>query len=404
VAQAMNILVVSAYHHPAQVYGGPVPALRHLNQALALSGHRVTTYTTDANGPGDLRVPCGQPVMVDGLPVTYFRRWWFGREQKPRNLFFSPAMGRQLRRLQPGDFDLILIHATFCDPGRMAAKAAQRVGIPYICYTHGSFEQWALNVKHGKKLLYFTLIERPILSGAEGLVVCNASEEEQIRHLGVDTPIRKIPWGADLPEPDSLPSRERLWELYPMLRNRSVLLFLSRLHPKKGLDMLIPAFASLAREFPDWLLVLAGPEEGGYRAQLEQLSRDQGLEQRVIFTGLVTGEAKAALFTHADLFVLPSYSEGFPVVVTEALGYGLPMIITTTCYIPEVGERRAGVVVTPEQNALTEALREMMRDEDLRRVCGQNARSLAQDNFTWEAVAKQTEAFYQEVISCQPIV
>jgi hypothetical protein len=103
VAQAMNILVVSAYHHPAQVYGGPVPALRHLNQALALSGHRVTTYTTDANGPGDLRVPCGQPVMVDGLPVTYFRRWWFGREQKPRNLFFSPAMGRQLRRfLRPG--------------------------------------------------------------------------------------------------------------------------------------------------------------------------------------------------------------------------------------------------------------------------------------------------------------
>ena len=400
----MNILVVSSYHHPAQLYGGPVPALRHLNQALALSGHRVTTYTTDANGAGDLTVPCGQPVRMDGLPVTYFPRWWFGREQKPRNLFFSPAMGRQLRRLQPGDFDLILIHATFCDPGRMAAKAAQRVGIPYICYTHGSFDQWAWNHKHGKKSLYFTFIERPILSGAAGIVVCNASEEEQLRHLGVDTPIRRIPWGSDLPEPDSLPSRGRLLELYPMLRNCSVLLFLSRLHPKKGLDMLIPAFASLAREFPDWLLVLAGPDEGGYRSHLEQQTRDQGLKQQVIFTGLVTGEAKAALLTHADLFVLPSYSEGFPVVVAEALVYGLPMIITTTCYIPEVGERHAGLVVTPEQNALTEALREMMRDEGLRRVCGQNAWSLAQENFTWEAVAKQTEAFYQEVISCQSIV
>jgi glycosyltransferase involved in cell wall biosynthesis len=400
----MNILVVSSYHHPAQVYGGPVPSLRQLNQVLALAGHRVTTYTTDANGAGDLTVPCGQPVRVDGLPVTYFPRWWFGREQKPRNLFFSPAMGRQLRRLQPGDFDLILIHATFCDPGRMAAKAAQRVGIPYICYTHGCFEHWAWNHKHWKKSVYFNLIEKSILKGAAGIVVCNSSEEERLRHLGIEVIIRRIPWGADLPEPESLPSRERLSELYPVVRNRPFLLFLSRLHPKKGLDMLLAVFADLAREFPDWLLVLAGPDEGGYRAHLEQLTRDQGLEQRAIFTGMVLEEAKAALLAHADLFVLPSYSEGFPLVVAEALGYGRPMIITTTCYIPEVGERHAGLVVTPEQKALTEALREMMQDEDLRRVCGQNAWSLAQENFTWEAMAQQTEAFYQEVISCRSIV
>jgi glycosyltransferase involved in cell wall biosynthesis len=396
--QAISILTVSSYYHPAQVYGGPVPAIRHLNQALALLGHRVSTYTTDANGPVELPVSLGQPVMMDGLPVTYFPRWWFGQAKKPFSLFFSRAMGRQLHRLQSGDFDLILIHATFCDPGRMAAKAAQRAGIPYVCYTHGSFDHWAWKHKHGKKSLYFTFVEKSILNRAAGIVVCNASEEQKLRHLGINPPIRRIPWGADLPESDNLPAKERLAELYPFLRNRSVLLFLSRLHPKKGLDLLIRAFSALAREFPEWLLVLAGPDEGGYRAQLEQLTRDLVLEQRVIFTGLVTGEVKQALLAHVDLFVLPSHSEGFPIVVVEALSYGRPTVITTKCYIPEVAEKHAGLVVPPEQNALTVALREMFRDKDLRRHCGQNALSLAQNHFSWEAVGKQTEAFYQEIM------
>ena len=122
------------------------------------------------------------------------------------------------------------------------------------------------------------------------------------------------------------------------LRNRSVLLFLSRLHPKKGLDMLIPAFASLAREFPDWLLVLAGPEEGGYRAQLETIKPGSGAgaASHLYRPGHGRGQGGAVLPTPI-CFVLPSYSEGFPVVVTEALGYGLPIMITTTCYIPRWG-------------------------------------------------------------------
>jgi glycosyltransferase involved in cell wall biosynthesis len=399
----MNILVVSSYYHPAQVYGGPVPAIRHLNQALSRSGHRVTTYTTDANGTNDMKIPLGHPVTVYGLPVTYFPRWWFGKSLKPTNLFFSPGLGRQLQQLHLGDFDFILIHATFCDPGRMAAKMAQKAGIPYVCYTHGCFDHWAWQHKHGKKSLYFTFVEKSILTHAAGIVVCNTSEEQQLEHLGIGTPIRRIPWGADLPDTDNLPSKERLAELYPTLRNRSILLFLSRLHPKKGLDLLIPAFAALAQEFTGWLLVLAGPDEGGYQAKLQHMVDEFGLAHRVVLTGMVTGEAKAALLANADLFVLPSYSEGFPMAVVEALGYGLPTVLTTTCYIPEVSEKHAGLVVPAEQNALTEALREMLRDKDLRRLCGQNAQSLAREQFSWEAVVKQTEAFYQEVTKCHAI-
>jgi glycosyltransferase involved in cell wall biosynthesis len=187
---------------------------------------------------------------------------------------------------------------------------------------------------------------------------------------------------------------------FPALAERPFLLFLSRLHPKKGLDLLIPAFAAVAHEFPDWFLVLAGPDEGGYRGQLERMVADRGLKHRILFTGMVTGEAKAALLAHTDCFVLPSYSEGFPVVVAEALGYGRPIVITTSCYVPEVAEGEAGFVVQPEMGALLVALREMMQDSALRDQCSQKALEVAKGHFTWEAVAKKTLDFYHEIIRC----
>lgn len=396
----MNLLVVSAYYRPAYVYGGPVESIHKRSLALSRLGHGLTTYTTAANGVGDLAVPQGQPVGVDDLPVTYFPRWWFGRRQKPSLLFFSPAMGRQLRRLRPGDFDLILIHAVWGDPGRMAAAASRRTGTPYICYTHGTFEPWAWRHRYWKKKIYWELIEKRILREAAGIVVCNEGETAQLRALGVRTPIRRIPWGVDLPDPDRTPPRERLREFFPALGAGPFMLFLSRLHPKKGLDLLIPAFAALTRDFPDWSLVLAGPDEGGYRAVLERLVRDLGLIDRVVFTGLVTGEAKAALLGHAGLFVLPSYSEGFPVVVAEALGYRLPMVITETCYVPEVEREGAGLVVKPLRESLAAALEIMLRDAERRRRCSAQALRLARKHFTWEAVAHKSLDFYREVMAC----
>ncbi len=397
----MRILVVSSYYYPASIYGGPVKSIHKRSLYIKRLGCHLLTFTTAANGCNDLSLPLEQPVDTDGLPVIYFSRWWFGRWQKPFTLFFSPAMGRQLRQLQPGDFNLVLIHAVWGDPGRMAAAAARRARTPYIYYTHGCFEPWALRHKQWKKWLYWKLIEKRILQGAAGIVVCNEAEAEQLRTLGIRTPIRRIPWGMEMPVQGQIPLREKLELSFPNLKHRPFFLFLSRLHPKKGLDMLIRAFALLAHEFPDWLLVLAGPDEGGYRSYLEKLARDFGIAERVIFTGMVTGEAKAALLSHADLFVLPSYSEGFPVVVGEALGYGLPMIITTTCHVPEVETEGAGLVVPPEMESLTAALRDMMGNESLRRQCGANAYRLARTRFTWDAVAQKSMTFFREVIDSQ---
>ncbi|MGQ9921843.1 MAG: glycosyltransferase [Desulfobacca sp.] len=390
---------MSSYYHPAAIYGGPVPAIRQLNQVINRLGHQVTVFTTDANGRGDLEMPKGQPVLVDGLPVTYFPRWWFGQAEKPFSLFFSPALGKALRQLRPGDYDLMLVHATWGDPGRLAARAARRLGLPYFCYTHGTFEPWRMAYKKRKKQIYLALVEGNILRRAAGIVVCNEAEASYLRKLGIRTPSRRIPWGVDIKDPAEIPPYSSLTTIFPVLANRPFILFLARLHPMKGLDILIPAFADVAKDFPDWLLVVAGPDEGGYRSQVENMVAANGIIHRVLFTGLVTGDVKSALLGHTNLYVLPSYSEGFSVSVTEALSYGRPLVITDTCYVPEVAQYEAGRVVPGARPALAEALREMMSDNDLRRQCGSNAIRLAQTEFTWEAVAQKSLDFYREVLA-----
>lgn len=397
--KSVQILVVSAYYRPAYVYGGPVESIHKRTLAISGPNLEVRTYTTDANGTEDLNEPLEQPVLVDGIPVTYFPRWWFGRAQKPRNLFFSPAMGRQLRRLHPGDFDLILIHATFCDPGRMAAAAAKRTGTPYICYTHGTFEPWKLGYKKYKKKIYMALIEGKLLQNAAGIVVCNEAEKEFLREYGINAPIKRIPWGGKLINPDEMPQRHILDELFPELKGKRFLLFLSRLHLIKGLDLLIASFGDLAQIFTDWQLVIAGPDEGDYKSNLLELVKNYGISHRVIFTGMVTGLKKTALLSHADVYTLPSYSEGFSISVVEALSYGRPVVISNTCYVPEVSTGGAGLEVPPEKQSLTEALRVMMREDSLRQKCSQNAYELSRKYFTWDSVAHETLTFFHECLN-----
>lgn len=398
-AKKLKMLAVCSYYHPAVIYGGPVPAMHRLNLALTARGHEVTVYTTDANGREDLKVPLEQPVWTDGLSVTYFPRWWFGQARKPFSLFISLAMGNQLVKLEGRDYDLVLIHSSYGFPGWKAAGAARKVGLPYICYTHGGYEPWALHHKYWKKKAYLSLFEKTILQQAKGLVVCNQAEADTLQQgLGVQTLVRRIPWGTDLPESERIPPREAVEARWPSLSGVPFLLFLSRLHPKKGLGLLLPAFAAISGEFPEWRLVLAGPDEGGSLAQVRRWIGELNLEEKVLLTGMVQGESKAALLGQAEFLVLPSYSEGFPVVVAEALGYGRPVVITDTCYVPEVEAEGAGLVVPAQVEALRGALRRMMTDPQGRRLMGHRALELARKQFSWGAVAEKTIAFYREVL------
>ncbi len=191
----MKILVVSSYYQPAVVYGGPVQSIHRRNRELARLGHEIQVFTTAANGVRDFPKVNGQPVLVDGIPVTYFPRWWFGVDKKPPRSFFSLAMWRALRQLQAADFDLMSIHSNWEDPAWMAAGAARRTGTPYIYYTHGTFESWAINHKRWKKKLYFSAIKKRILQGAAGIIVCNHCELQELAAGGLKLPAAVSPGG-----------------------------------------------------------------------------------------------------------------------------------------------------------------------------------------------------------------
>jgi glycosyltransferase involved in cell wall biosynthesis len=394
----LNILVVCSNYTPAVIYGGPISAIHRLNQAMIKAGHRVRVYTTNANGTQDLELPQARPLVIDAVPVHYYPRWWFGRRRKPFALFFSPAMGHKLKELKKGDFDLVLIHHLYGDPARMAAQAAYRAGIPYLCYTHGLFAPFCMDLKRQKKQLYMAIVLRRILKKASGIVVCNNTETQFLQKHNINTFVKQIPWGIDLTIDKDKPSRDQLEDAFPELKNRPFVLFLGRLHPIKGLDLLLPAFAELAKDFPEWQLVLAGPDEGGYRRNLEQLVSEAGLEKRVTFTGLVTGLNKEALLSHAEFLILPSYSEGFPLVVVEALGFGKPVVITTTSNVAEVEEEKVGLVVPPTKEDLMKAMRVMIGDSTLREKCSQNSRKIAKERFSWETIVDNSLELYRRLI------
>ncbi len=398
-AKKLKILMVTAYYLPAVVHGGPVTALHRLNRELIGQGHEITVYTTDANGTGNLEVPLGAEVSVDGVPVWYFRRWWFGRTRKPFSLFFSRELAKKLNTLQPGDYDLIYQDGGFADVGRLAAKAARRTGTPYVYHTGGAFTPWALQHKYWKKKIYLSLVEKRILMAAGGFLVRNHAETGQLRRLGCRSLIRIIPIGVDFQGPQETLSRSDLEELYPSLRGRTFLLFLGRLHPVKGLDLLIPAFGELARQFPEWILVLAGPDERDYLVKVKELIQSHQLTDRVLLTGMVVGDRKSVLLSQAEFLVLPSYSEGFGVVMVEALGYGKPVIITTTCYHPEVADEGVGLVVPPEKEPLARALSEMMASDELRRSCSAKVPEMARRHYSWENIARESIDFFHDVIN-----
>ena len=166
------------------------------------------------------------------------------------------------------------------------------------------------------------------------------------------------------------------------------LLFLSRLHPKKGLDLLVPAWGRLVGEFTDWELLIVGPDEGGYRAKVEKMMADSGCDDACRICGPVSGAEKHALLRTADLFVLPSYSEGFPMAVLEAAAHRIPVVQTTECNFPELTAAVGALECVPESGALEQALRQALAaDDGERQERGTTGRALVEKDYSWGHIA-----------------
>ena len=220
-------------------------------------------------------------------------------------------------------------------------------------------------------------------------------EADQIRAQGARQPIVVIPNGLDAGAlaPPADPARSIDTALIRGLsKNGPRALFLGRIHPKKGLDLLLPAWARLGGRHAEWELVIAGPDEAGYLAEMRVLARSLDLGQRVMFTGLVTGEAKTRLLHSADLFVLPSYSEGFPMSVLEAWACGVPVAATRECNVPDISAEEAGWECDAQLESLVGTLEAALGASTAeRRDRGVNGRRLLEVRYSWPSIARELE-------------
>lgn len=252
-----------------------------------------------------------------------------------------------------------------------------------VCSPRGMLSPWSMNYKAAVKRPFWHLLQKPALDRIHCFHVTAPVELEDIRRLGFRVPVSIIPNGVDMPQ----------------LRNdaprRKTVVFLSRIDPKKGLDMLLPAWTSIADEFSDWDLVIAGPLTGAYPESVQNLARKLNAP-RITFAGQVLGEDKRALLSGASLFVLPTYSENFGIAVAEALAHGTPVITTTETAWTEVGQRNCGWCITPNEDKLRESLRDALsRPLPELHEMGMNGRQWMERDYAWKRIGEMMGETYE---------
>lgn len=275
---------------------------------------------------------------------------------------------------------------------------------PYIVHPHGMLEPWALQNARWKKRIATLLYEGRHLHGAACLRALCEAEAQSIRAYGVRGPISVIPNGVDLPQLiESSVAAPASPGFRTFARGRKILLYLSRLHPKKNVANLIRAWKQTLNSHPsaqeDLVLAIAGWDQAGYERKLKTLTSDCGLMAGVRFFGPLFGPEKDAAYRACDAFVLPSLSEGLPMAVLEAWAYGKPVLMTPECNLPEGFATDAAIKIDTTANGIAKGLMRLieMTDSDCAAM-GERGRALVGEKFSWPRVGEQMRSVYEWVL------
>ena len=359
--------------------GGPPRSAVGLCHALCDLGCATDICTVD------LGTAFGEPVEHDPARTTVHqapcRVWKQARAYLPRGF---RAMLTGVAR----DADVIHSHGLWAAVNHDAAVVAARLGTPHVISVRGMLEGPALRRSAWKKALAAPLYVNRNLRRARCLHALSEAEVRSIRDYGLNNPVAIVPNGVEAALFDSPGDRARAESRWPELRGCKIILFLGRIHPIKGLVHLVEAWRRLAPRHEGWRLVIAGPDEGGYLDTVRKAIARGKLDGRVTLTGGVWGPDKFALMAAADVFVLPSFSEGFSIVLLEAMASALPVVITSAANVPAVGQVGAGLTAEPTADAFGEALGRLLAlPGDERTRMGRRGVQLVRERFTWSASA-----------------
>ena len=406
----MKILQVISSFPPAYSYGGPLGVTYRVSKELARRGHHVTVFTTDLYDSKS-RLPFERnPVTVDGIEVYHFRNIsnYLAVHQK---VVAAPTMALELgKRIE--SFELVHLREYFSFLAPAVHHYAIKKSIPYILQAHGSLPRivrehnlkTALFNKNYPKKMFDILFGHSIIKDASKIIATSRVESDQFTDVFPDFPLDKVvhlPNYVDLESYEDLPARGQFRRKHNIDENAKIALFLSRIHERKGADLLVATFSKVKQtvDFPV-RLVIAGPDEG-YLQNLKSLAKRLRVENEVLFPGPLYGREKLEAYVDADIFVLPSKDryESFGNVVLEALACGTPVIVTNNCGVSEWIGSNVGFIIGYDEIQLCEALKAILQNEQLAKRFGENGKKLIKREFDWGKGILRLEKLYATVVS-----
>lgn len=374
----MRILHVCPYMHPAA--GGPPVVVGRFAVGAPKHGWEAFVLTTSLFCPDDGSAL--QRELESIFPIRILPA------DRPRFLGLASEAPRVIKA-EVARADLVHIHTLWHPLSDMVRKACRRYDRPYLVMPHGMLDPWSLNEHRLRKRIYLFLREAANLAGAARIVFTTDEEESLARQsfpqLG---PGCVVPLGADVPP--NLTKVElacRFREYFPLVAGRRLLLYLGRIHPKKGLERIIELLPLLVQRYPKLLLVVAGDGEPAYLAALRARIEAAGCGRHVLFTGMLSGEAKWAAYAASEVFLLPSYQENFALVVGEAMQAAVPVIVTDKVNSwPYVEQSQGGIVIhgSYRPEALIAAIECILSDRETAKIMGEAGRCYAAETLTWE--------------------
>jgi glycosyltransferase involved in cell wall biosynthesis len=362
--------------------GGLFTAMTGLAAGLLRSGNSlIVAGTLDPNTASD-RTAWGAATVL-AAPVI-----------GPRSLSYAPGLEVHLDAAKA---QIAHHHGIWTWSSAACLSWSRRGGKPYVVSPHGMLDPWITARGRWKKGIANLWYQREHLQRAACLLALCPAEALAVRAACRTAPVAIIPNGIDLPR-TAEPGLEPPW--HSLARGRKVLLFLGRLHKKKGLDELVAALAELRRSSPrwgtEWLVAIAGWGVDGYPEEIARTARDAGVTDMVCLVGPVFGDQKESCLRHAKAFILPSHSEGLPMSVLEAWSHGRPVLMTDACNLAEGFRADAAMRITTETSSLCQALLRLAdeSDESLSAM-GQRGRALVEEKFTWDSVAQRCDQLYR---------
>lgn len=370
--------------------GGPVIASIAQSIEMANRGHSIDYVTSD---------PGGRPYFPKHLGISV--------------LSFGPSIGLYgyNTKLIPwliqhaNDYDLIIVHGIWQFHSLATWLASRKTSFKYYIYTHGMLDPWFkfhFPLKQIKKFIYWHLFEKQVLLGAAGILY-TSEEEKKLAHesfVFANSNERVVKYGVPPPPRNTEKAKADFLDEFPCLQNKRLILFMGRIHPKKGCDLLVDAFMEISNLYPNLTLVMAGPIQGKWGSELMKRTESLSKSNSIVWLGALNQKQKWGAYRSAEVFILPSHSENFGVAVAEALACSLPVLITNKVNIwQKIKNHNAGLISADNKLGIMNLLKEWLQtDEATKMTMRLNAHRCFLENFEIDNVVTETLNDLQDIL------